>query len=46
MPIISRPLIDLNNDDEYYEAVMKRQTKYDKYHDTPRMYASIPKGLL
>ena len=27
MPIINRPPIDLNNDDEHYEALVKRQMK-------------------
>ena len=27
MPVINRPLIGLNNDDEHYEALIKRQTK-------------------
>ena len=44
MPIIKRPLIGLNNDDEHYEALVKRQTKNDKNHDTSRKYASIPIG--
>ena len=27
MPTINRPLIGVNNYDEYYEALVKRQTK-------------------
>ena len=44
MPITNRPPIGLNNSDEDYEALVKRQTKNDKNHDTPRMYAPIPIG--
>ena len=44
MPIINRPLISLNNDDNHHEALIKRQVKSDKNHDTPRTYASIPIG--
>ena len=44
MPIIHRPLIGLNNDDKHYEALVKRQMKNDKNHNSPRMYASIPIG--
>ena len=42
MPIINRPPVGLNNDDEYHEALVKKQMKDDKNHDTPRMFASIP----
>ena len=44
MPIVNRPPIGLNNVDEHYEALIKRQMKNDKNHDTPRIYASIPIG--
>ena len=44
MSIINRALIGLNNDDEHYEALIKRQTKNDKNHDTFRRYASISMG--
>ena len=42
MPIINRALIGINNDDEHYRALVKRQMKNDKNHDPPRNYASIP----
>ena len=42
MSIINRPLIGLNNNDDHYEALIKRQMKNDKNHDTPRIYAAIP----
>ena len=41
MPTINRPLIGVNNNDEHYEALVKRQTKSDKNHDTSRNYALI-----
>ena len=49
MPIVNRPVINSNNsdqhkDDQHYEAVVKRQTKDDKNHDTFRNYASFPLG--
>ena len=44
LPIISRPLIDINNDEEHYEALENRQIKYDKNQGTPRNYVSIPTG--
>ena len=42
MPIINRPLIGLNNDDEHYEALVKRKVNNNMNHDTPKKYASIP----
>ena len=36
MPIINRLLVNSNNDDEHYEALVKRQTKNDKNQDTSR----------
>ena len=44
MPILSRPLISTNNDDEHNEALVKRCTKKDKNHDTSRNYDFIPIG--
>ena len=44
MPIINRPPIGLNNDDEHYEALVKRQMKNDNNHDTPRKCAFISIG--
>ena len=39
--MINRPPIGLNKNDKQNEELIKRQTKNDKNHDTPRMYASI-----
>ena len=44
MPIINRPPVNSNNDDEYCGTLVKRQTKMDKKHDTSRNNASIPLG--
>ena len=45
MPIISRLLIGVNNE-EHYEALVNRQTKDDKNQGTPRNYVLFPQGLL
>ena len=44
MPIISRLLAGVNNDEEHYEALVNRQTKNDKNQGTPRNHVSIPTG--
>ena len=44
MPTINKLPIGVNNDDEHYKALVKRQTKNDKNHDTSRNYAVIPIG--
>ena len=44
MPTIKIPLIGINNNDEHYEALVKRQIKINKNHETPRNYSFIPKG--
>ena len=44
MPTIYRPPIGVNNDDEHYETLVKRQMKNDKNHDTYRNHAVIPIG--
>ena len=40
--MVNRLPINLNNDDEHCEALVKRQTKNDKNHDTSENYASFP----
>ena len=40
MQIVNKLLISLNNDDEHYKALVKRQ-KNDSNHDTPRNYTFI-----
>ena len=44
LPTINRSLIGVNNNDEHDEALVKRQAKSDKNHDTPRNHALIPIG--
>ena len=46
MPTVNRPLIGVSNDDEHYKALVKRQTKNDKNHNTSRNYALIPIGSI
>ena len=41
LSILCKLPISPNNDDELYEALVKRQTKRDKNHDTPRNYGII-----
>ena len=41
MPIHSRPSINTNNDDDYYETLVARQAKAHKNYDTFRNYNSI-----
>ena len=45
-PIINKLPVGIDNDQEYYEAIIKRQTKDDKSKGTPKIYASIPIGLM
>ena len=44
MPIISRLLVGVNNDEEHHEALLNSQTKDDKNQCTPKNYVSIPTG--
>ena len=44
MPIVNRPAIISNNDDEHYEALVTRQTENDQNYDTSRSYASSSLG--
>ena len=43
MPTINRLPINSNND-EHYEALVTRQTRNDKNHDTARSYDSFSVG--
>ena len=42
MTILTRLLLDSNKDEEHYGALINRQTKNDKNHDTPRNHAFLP----
>ena len=44
MPIINRPPVGIDNDEEHHKAILKRQMKDDKNKGTPKNYVSIPKG--
>ena len=44
MPIIRRPPVGVNNDEEHHEILENSQTKDDKNQGTPRNYVSFPKG--
>ena len=44
MPIINRPLISIDNDNEHHKALVKRQTKHHKKYDTARNYTLFPIG--
>ena len=44
MPIINRPPVGKDNDQEHYEVIIKRQMKDDKTKDTPKVYVSISIG--
>ena len=43
-PIINRPPVGIDNDQEHYEVIIKRKMKDDKSKDTPKIYVSIPTG--
>ena len=44
MPIINRPIVGIDNDQEHYKVITKRQMKDDKSKGTPKIYVSIPIG--
>ena len=44
MPIINRPLVGRDIDEEHYDVLIKWQTKDDKNQGTPRNYVSHPIG--
>ena len=44
MPIINRLTINLDNDDEHYEALLNGQAKNDKKYDTARNYGLFSIG--
>ena len=45
MPTINRP-IDVNNENEHYQALVKGQTKNDRNHDTSEIMLLFQQGLL
>ena len=42
IPLINRPPISIDNDDEHHKALLTRQTQNDKKHDTARYYTLLP----
>ena len=44
MSIINRSSVGIDNDQEHYEAIIKRQMTDDKSKGTPKIYVSIPIG--
>ena len=44
MPMLHRPPINTNNNDDYYETLMERQGKAEKNYGAPRNYNSVPVG--
>ena len=44
MPIISRPPVGTDKDEEHYEVLVKMQTKGGNNKGTPRNYVSFPTG--
>ena len=44
LPVTNRPLLGMDNDQENYEAIVKRQTRDDRGRDTLKIYVSIPIG--
>ena len=45
LPIISRPPVGVNNDEEHHEVLVDKETKDDKNQGTPINYVSIPTGF-
>ena len=45
LPIISRPPIGMNNDEEHHEALVNRQTKDDKNQVPPEIMFLFPQDL-
>ena len=44
MPVINRPLVGTNNDNEHHKALIGRQSRNDKGKDTSRSFVSLPIG--
>ena len=45
MIIINGSPVGIDNDQEYYKAIIKKANKDDKSKGTPKMYVSIPIGF-
>ena len=44
MPVISRPLVGIDSDDEHHKVIIKRQTKNEKDKDTSKNFVPLPTG--
>ena len=44
MPVMDRPPINVDNDDEHHQTLMHRQGKNDQGSDTSKLFMSIPIG--
>ena len=44
MPTLNSPSVNIDNVDEQYKTLVKRQEKSDKNHDTLKNYNSTPIG--
>ena len=44
MPVINRPLVGTDNDDEHHKALIGRQNRNGKGKDTSKSFASVSIG--
>ena len=44
MPVMDRPPINIDNDDEHHQTLMQRQGKNNRGNDTSKIFMSIPIG--
>ena len=44
MPVMDRPPINIDNDDEHHQTSMHRQGKNDRANDTSKIFMSLPIG--
>ena len=44
MPVMDRPPINIDIDDEHHQTLMHRQGKNDQGNDTSKIFTSIPIG--
>ena len=44
IPVMDRPPINIDNDDEHHQTLMHREGKNDQGNDTSKMFMYIPIG--
>ena len=44
LPVVNRPPVGIDDDQEHNKVIFKRKTKDDNGRDTHKMYVSIPIG--